>query len=110
MPRILSVLLLAFALFLSPLAMIGGAGAAEASAGAASPAMHCEDYPPARPHDKRDSGMGIPCAVACAAIPAAAEPLRGAPMPLQMLALPVPGERRLAGIRPERETPPPRAE
>jgi hypothetical protein len=108
MPRILSVLLLALALFLSPLAMIGSAGVAEAAAQADAPAMHCEDYPPAKTHGKQDSGKGIACAVTCAAIPAVAEPLRGEPLPLPMLLVRASGEQRLTGVRPESETPPPR--
>lgn len=108
MSRLLSSLLMALALIVSPLGMIGGAGAAHAAMPqAASAAAHCGEEGPAQQHEKRAPGMEVGCAIACAAVPAtgpfSAERLPHASMPPAL-----PGDQLLSGIHPEGETPPPR--
>lgn len=107
-PRLLSSLLLALAVILSPLAMIGGAGPAHAAMPqTASTAAHGGEEGAAQEHEKRAPGMELGCAIACAAVPAtgpfSAERLQHAAMPPTLT-----GDQLLSGIRPEGETPPPR--
>ncbi len=108
MPRLLSSLLLALALLLSPLGMIGGAGPAHAATPPAALAGgHCSETAPAQKHETPAPGMEVGCAVACAAVsatdPFTAERLPHAAMPPALL-----GDQLLSGIHPEGETPPPR--
>lgn len=106
MSRLLSTFLLALALFLSPLAMIGG-GAHAAVPETASSALHCADDGAAPQQGQDGPKMSVGCAMSCAAI-AAAEPAASAqarPEPVQLGAIPA---RLLSGIHPEGETPPPR--
>jgi putative hemolysin len=108
MPRFLSSLLLALALLLSPLAMIGAAGAAHAATPQAAPAAgHCAEKGPTREHDKRAPGMEAGCAVACAAVPAT-EAFTADRLPHDPMAPALLGDQLLSGIHPEGETPPPR--
>ena len=108
MPRLLSSLLLAFALLLSPLAMIGGVGPAHAAAPQAAPAAgHCAEKTPATEHEKSAPGMEMGCAVACAAVPAT-EPFSAERLPHDVLPPALLGDQLLSGIHPEGETPPPR--
>lgn len=106
MPRLLSSLLLAFALLLSPLAMIGGAGPAHAAAPEAA-ASHCAETAPATEHEKDAPGMEMGCAIACAAVPAT-EPSHAERLPHDVLPPALLGDQLLSGIHPEGETPPPR--
>ena len=108
MPRLLSALLLALALLLSPLAMIGGAGAAHAATvQVTSPATHCPEADPAPQREKGVPGMNAGCAIACAALPAT-EAFTGERVSLAPWAPALLGDQLLSGIRPEGETPPPR--
>lgn len=108
MPRLLSSLLLALTLILSPLAMIGGAGPAHAAISqTASAAMHCAEEGPAQEHEKRAPGMEVGCAIACAAVPAT-EPFTTERLPHSAMPAALRGDRLLSGIHPEGETPPPR--
>lgn len=110
MNRLLPSLLLALALLLSPLAMIGGAGAAHAAmpqASSASRAMHCAEQGPAPQQEKRAPGMEMGCAIACAAVPAA-EAFTAERLPHDAMAPALLGDQLLSGIHPEGETPPPR--
>jgi hypothetical protein len=105
MSRLLSTLLLAFALLLSPLAMIGGAHAAMPHT--TSSALHCADEGEAPQQGQDAPEMNVGCAMSCAAIPAA-EPAASAeahPEPAQLGAIP---DQLLSGVHPEGETPPPR--
>ena len=106
MSRVLSAFLLALALFLSPLAMIGS-GAHAAMPDTTSSASHCSDDGTAPQQGQDGPRMNVGCAMSCAAI-AAAEPAAHAqdlPEPAQLGAVPA---RLLSGIHPEGETPPPR--
>ena len=108
MPRLLSSLLLALALILSALAMLGGTGRAHAAMPqTASTATHCGEEGSAQEHEKRAPGMELSCAIACSAVPAtetfSAERLGHAAMRPTL-----PGDQLLSGIHPEGETPPPR--
>ena len=108
MPRLLSSLLLALALILSPLAMIGGAAPAQAAMPhAVSAAGHWAETAPAQEHEKRAPGMEVGCAIACAAVPAA-EPISAERLPLKAMMPAVPADQLLSGIYLEGETPPPR--
>ena len=108
MPKLFSSLLLAFALLLSPLAMIGGAGSAHAAMPqAASAGGHCAEEGPAPEHEKRSPAMEVGCAMACAAVPAK-EPLTVERLPHGAMAPALPSDQLLSGIHPEGETPPPR--
>lgn len=106
MPRLLSSLLLAFALLLSPLAMIGGAGPAHAAA-PQSAAGHCAETAPAPQREMPASGMEVGCAVACAAVPATA-PFAAVRLQHDPLPPTLPVDQLPSGIHPEGETPPPR--
>ena len=110
MLRILSSLLIAFALLLTPFTMIGGSSA-EAHAAmpqGASAASHCMDEGKAAPaSDKHGPGMKAGCAIACAAMPAAG-PVPGEQLPPQAISPVSLSQQSLAGIQPEGETPPPR--
>lgn len=106
MPRLLSSLLLVFALLLSPLAMIGGAGPAHAAAPEAA-ASHCAETTPAMEHEKDAPGMEMGCTIACAAVPAT-EPFSAERRPHDALPPALLGDQLLSGIHPEGETPPPR--
>ena len=108
MSRLLPSLLLALALMLAPLAMIGGARPAQATTSeGASTAAHCPEEVPASEHEKNVPGMEMGCAIACAAVPVTepsmAERVRHDPMQPAL-----PGDPLLSGIHPEGETPPPR--
>ena len=108
MPRLLSSLLLALALLLSPLAMIGGAGSAHAAMPqAASAGGHCAETAPAPGHEMPAPIMEVGCAMACAAV-AAAEPLTAERLPDVVVQPALLGDQLLSGIHPEGETPPPR--
>lgn len=108
MPRLLFTLLLAFALLLSPLTMIGGAGAAHAAMPqAASAAAHCAEQGSAPEHEKRAPGMELGCAIACAAVPAT-EPFTAERVPHDAMSPALLGDQLLSGVHPEGETPPPR--
>lgn len=108
MPRLLTFLLLALALLLSPLAMIGGAGPAYAAAPqAASAAGHCAETAPAPLHETPAPGLEVGCAVACAAVPAT-ERFSAESLSDDAISPAMPGDQLLSGIHPEGETPPPR--
>lgn len=108
MNRLLPSLLLVLALLLSPLAMIGGAGAAHAAMPQAASAVgHCAEQGPAPQHEKRAPGMEMGCAIACAAVPAA-EAFTAERLPHDAMAPALLGDQLLSGIHPEGETPPPR--
>lgn len=108
MLRFIASLTIAFALFLSPMAMANG-GAAAMAHDSGGPAMAMSDHcaPPHKaPHHKAD--IKLSCAAACAALSPA--PL-GVDEGLEVNRLPasMAAPRVLAGIGPDRETPPPRA-
>ena len=108
MPRLLSSLLLALALILSALAMIGGAGPAHAAMSqTASTAAHCGEEVPAQEHEKRAPGMELSCAIVCSAVPAT-EPFSAERLGHSAMRATLPGDQLLSGIHPEGETPPPR--
>ena len=108
MPRLMSSLLLALALLLAPLAMIGGASSAHATmVQTASAAMHCAEEGPAQKHEKRAPGMEVGCAMACAAVPTT-QPFTAERLPHSAMAPALFSDRLLFGIHPEGETPPPR--
>jgi len=107
MPRLLSTLLLALALLLSPLAMVGVGPAHAAMPETASMAMHCAEEGSAPQHEKRAPGMDVGCATACAAVPATVQSAAEQPAN-DPIAPPLPGDQLLSGIHPEGETPPPR--
>lgn len=105
MLRVLSSLLVAMALFLSPLAMAGGAGMAMPHAAVTAAGDHCAGTE--APSDENDPAMEVSCASSCAAYP----PL--SPLPAEKPAalrakLAIAKPQLLAGIHPEDETPPPR--
>lgn len=106
MIRLLATLLVAFSLFLSPMAMEADGGMAMAHATQADMGGGCAGMDHSTPDDQ-DSDFGISCASACAAIP-------GSPAEIGDQALRVGGAslarpaQVLTGIWPERETPPPR--
>ena len=106
MSRLLSTLLLAFSLLLSPLAMIGG-GAHAAMPHTTSSAVHCADDGAAPQQGQDAPKMNVGCAMACAAI-AAAAPAAGAQVRLEPAQLGAVPARLLSGVHPEGETPPPR--
>ena len=109
MPRLLCSLLLALALLISPLAMIGGAGPAHAAMPqAGAEAAHCADEGPAPQHEKRGPGMDMGCAIACAAMPATA-PSTTDPLPRGGMTPESHGDQYFSGIQLEGETPPPRS-
>ena len=108
MIRLLSSLLVAFALFASPLMMASGAGMAKSPASTeASSAVsgHCtEDQVPS---DEPHAPKKMSCATGCAAfLPDEGVEADAAPVGLAILT--VPRARSLTGIHPEGETPPPR--
>jgi hypothetical protein len=109
MLRFLASILVALALFASPVAMANG-GAAAMAPGSGGQAMTMEDHcaPPHRSSDDGKANIKISCAVVCAALSPAplamGERLEGSPVMAVMVAT-----RDLTGIRPDRETPPPRA-
>jgi len=107
MPRFLSSLLLAIALLLAPLAMIGGAGSAHAARPQAASAAHCAEEAPVQKHEKRAPGMEVGCAIACAAVPAT-QPFSAERLPHAAMLPALLGDQLLSGIHPEGETPPPR--
>jgi hypothetical protein len=110
MARLLSSLMIALGLLLAPLGMANGAAAAMPHHGAAM-TMAAAEGPcagmPAPADKERKADLKLSCASACAAFIPAVAPLAAhaglAPDPAAPL-LP----RRLAGLDPERETPPPR--
>lgn len=108
MRRFLSSLLLAIALIVSPLGMLGGGpGMAHPAAGAAATTSHCDESHQAPASDKEKPGMERGCAVACAAL----APLGGCVVEGNSAASVGPAARAhnfLSGIGPEGETPPPR--
>ena len=106
MVRFLSSLVVALALFLSPLAMASGAGMAMPSAAAATGAgSHCAGSE--APSDADNSLMEMSCASSCAAY--SPDPLIPAANASASPAKPIVMKPRLlAGIHPEGETPPPR--
>jgi hypothetical protein len=104
--RILSAFMAALALMLVPLAMTGGQAMAHGAIDATAAVDHCGDKEgPAKP---AKSGAKAACANACAGCIAAlpqvdtAAPLLAAATGDTLIAV-------LAGVSPERETPPPRA-
>jgi hypothetical protein len=108
MVRFLANMILALALLVSPLAMVGG-GMASAHAMPAmdSPAAHCAEEGRAPSGHEEQPGMAADCAIACAALPAAAS-RASEPLPPMQLAPAIIHHLRLSGLQPERETPPPR--
>jgi hypothetical protein len=100
-------LLVALAVLMMPLAMIGGGAAAAAGAPhhAVATDDHCRDMPaPAG----EAPGRSIDCMMSCAAIPAEASVPDAQPPLLQPLLL-AQRMRTLAGVTPEAATPPPRS-
>lgn len=106
--RLLSSLLVALALFFSPLMMANGSAPAHGAMFAADDmATHCADS------DQQGEHKGAPdtkahCMAVCAAVHPAPAAVNGhAPSPKAALAIPtIP---TLVGIAPEYDTPPPRA-
>lgn len=108
--RLLSTILLAMAMFLSPIARVESGAAASASemGMAASVGGHCADTEQGAEHKK--SGMSVSCATACAALqPMSA--VTAMSVVRKLNAVPIAGVRPvLNGIPTEFDTPPPRAE
>lgn len=106
MLRFLSSFFVAMALFLSPLAMAGGAGMAmpHATATVSAAGDHCAGGEV--PSDE-DSSMKVSCASSCAAYPPVA-PLPAEKPATARAELGIAKPQLLAGIHPEGETPPPR--
>lgn len=104
--RIISALFVALAMFLSPVLMASGAGMAHAAPAAqTSGDDHCRGDSP--PGDNQKPDMKMSCASACAAVPAATAAVAGPEVQSKGLAA-APEPLILAGLAPERETPPPR--
>ena len=106
MRRFLAFVLLAIALVVSPLSMLGG-GPAMAHAPAAASTSHCDESHKAPASDKEKPGMERGCAVACVAL----APLNSCVLEAAAAISAQPAARAhhlLAGIGPEGETPPPR--
>lgn len=106
--RLISSLLVALALFLSPLAMANGSAPAHGSMVAAGDmAAHCAES------DQQGEHKGAPdaqvhCMAVCAAVhPAPAAVAGHGPSPRAALAMPT--ILMLVGIAPEYDTPPPRS-
>jgi hypothetical protein len=99
-------LVLALAVLMMPVAMIGGAAAA---AGASHHAIasddHCRDMP--APADE-PPGRSVDCMMSCAAIPAETSVPDAQPELLQPI-LPAQPAPSLTGLSPEAATPPPRS-
>lgn len=105
MIRVLTTLLIAFAMLCAPLAMHSG-GSAMANPAAAETAGGCEGMTHRAP-DEQKSDAKASCAVACAAIPG----LPAAMTPTGFLAQSDPfmaPPHQLTSLCPEAETPPPR--
>ena len=103
--RFLSSLLVALALFVSPLSMLGGGGMAMAHAPTvAEMGGHCEDMPGG---EEQDVKKALDCTSICSAMAAAPSPLIQGSALAGAAAEP---ERQdmLASIAPESEKPPPR--
>ncbi|HEY0147474.1 MAG TPA: hypothetical protein VGB70_00570 [Allosphingosinicella sp.] len=99
--------LLAFALLLMPLAMIGQGHAMAAMPQSASASEHCHEGSAPAERDSSSHESGAQCAIACAALPSpeARVAQAVAPAALPLFAFPaVPA----TGLAPEAETPPPR--
>ena len=105
MLRFLSSLLVAMALFLSPLAMGSGAGMAMPHATATAAGDHCAGGKV--PSGEDDSSMKVSCASSCAAYPPFT-PLPAEKSTTARARLGIAKPQLLAGIHPEGETPPPR--
>lgn len=109
MLRFLASILIALALFISPVAMANG-GAAAMTQGSGSHAMAMDDHcrPPCHSSDNHKADIKMSCVGACAALSPAplamAVRLEGCRVAAAMMA-----PHDLTGIRPDRETPPPRA-
>lgn len=107
--RALASLVVALALLLAPFGMpVSGHGAAHAAAPAAATMAHpCADVAPEQAPGEHPSRLGIDCAIACAAVPAAdadaPDPVKRQAVPLRPMT-----DSAMDGIRPEGETPPPR--
>lgn len=108
MIRFLSSLIIALALFWSPLAMAGGAGMAMSHApttAASDTGGHCTGTE--APSDEESAPSEISCASACAAfLPCG--PIAASEAPPAQAVLTLLGPQLIAGIHPEGETPPPR--
>lgn len=103
-------MLIALALLIVPIGMIGGAGEAhQQPAHSTMTAGGCHETKIA-PESKKPKGVGMSaeCALACAALPAnmgrIADRLPVVSLPLQPIASPC-----FAGVAPESDDPPPRA-
>lgn len=106
MTRLLASLLVALAMFFSPLAMEMGVGMAMAQTTASVSDGGCAAmHHPAPEEHKAD--LKTNCAAACAAIPGTPATLRARCVHPKSSAAMAP-TRALAGIGPEGETPPPR--
>lgn len=109
--RLLSSLLVALALFFTPLAMADGPAAAHGATVAASDvAGHCADSGDQGRDDHmpgQTSGAKARCMVVCAAVPSAPV-LMAERTPSPKVALAMPCILMLTGIAPEHDTPPPR--
>ena len=107
--RFISAVLLALALFLSPVARMAGGGmamAAEMSSAASTADGHCGGS--ADHSGDKKSGVGISCASACAALHATL-PVVARHVYVQRVRESETTRTSLAGIFTEFETPPPRA-
>lgn len=106
--RLFSSILVALALFLSPVAMSIGGSTAQAHAATVEMSgmtAHCDGL--GQPPEKSQPHMKPGCAATCAAIPAHSPdaPAQSRPLKTRVVtAVPAP----LAGITPEGTTPPPR--
>lgn len=101
--RFLYSLLVALALFVSPLSMLGDGGTAMAHGSALGAADgHCPDMPQSKKQNKNT----LDCSSICSAIAAAPAPVM---KPFALAGVTVPMlQHALAGVAPESEKPPPR--
>lgn len=107
--RFVASFLILLSLFSAALAMSGSGARAMAHAAngqSADMAGHCDGA--GQPSDNQKAEMKLACASACAVLCPVPVAVR-APQPAAVMAAPIALQRMLAGIRPESETPPPRA-
>ena len=110
--RLLSSLLLAFALLVLPVAMVSGSAAATVDTTAGEPnaeAAHCAGSKTPANHEMPKPGLScaVACAAACAAFPALSPSISDPLEPANLLLSRAP-QKPLAAIALEGETPPPR--
>ena len=106
MSRLIASILVALAMFLSPLAMGTGGAMAMAHPGMSQVDDGCAATHPASSDDQKPD-MKMSCAIACAALPATHPPVGEQTVPQEAKAV-MAAAQVLIGIWPEGETPPPR--